>query len=627
MRNGFALRYAKIGTARDHPLRSPSFALRCTPGIRTSWCPAQHLNPQWACYAVRYAKKEAARGHPPRSHRFADLACGHPGALHSSHISAVASLRTAAQTWGADILVPCVASTFAMRLPEWRPQGIIRRGRLAAHCGTDLAYGHRGALRSIHIRSGFAIRYPNMAPQTDRLPRSPRCTLRQRPGIRISWCASQHRHPRWVCHTGFKHGARKGSSAAVASLRTAAQTWHTDFLVPCTASKSPMGSPCCTVCQDGAARGHPPRSHRFALRRRPGVRTSWCAAQQPHLRGRLASHCGPDVGCGHPRALHRIHIRNAFAKMVPARYHSPRSPRFALQHRSGVRTSWCPAQHPHPQWVCHILSKHGAPNGSSAAVASLHTAAPTWHTDIRVPCTASTCAMDLPHGMPRWCPRGIIRRGPIASHCDADLAYGHPGALHSSHISAVASLRTAAQTWCADILVLCIASTFAMRLPKWRPQGIIRRGRLASHCGTDLAYGHPGALRSIRIRSGFAICYPNIAPQKDRPPRSPRCALRHRPGVRTPGCPAQHRHPRWVCTTVCENGTRKGSSAAVASLRTAAQTWRTDIRVPCAPSTCTMGLPHGMPSWSPRGIIRRGRLASHCDADLAYGHPGALHSI
>jgi hypothetical protein len=479
MRNGFALRYAKIGTARDHPLRSPSFALRCTPGIRTSWCPAQHLNPQWACYAVRYAKKEAARGHPPRSHRFADLACGHPGALHSSHISAVASLRTAAQTWGADILVPCVASTFAMRLPEWRPQGIIRRGRLAAHCGTDLAYGHRGALRSIHIRSGFAIRYPNMAPQTDRLPRSPRCTLRQRPGIRISWCASQHRHPRWVCHTGFKHGARKGSSAAVASLRTAAQTWHTDFLVPCTASKSPMGSPCCTVCQDGAARGHPPRSHRFALRRRPGVRTSWCAAQQPHLRGRLASHCGPD--------------------------------------RHGVRTSWCSASHPHSQCIC----QNGARKVSSAAVASL---------------------------------------------------------------------RTAAQM-CTDILVLCAASTSAVGWPyvirTWGPKRITRRNRLASHCGTDLAYGHPGAPHSIGIRDGFAIRYSNMAPARGHAPRSLRCALRPRPGVRTSGCPAHHPHSQWVCPTVCQAGDREGSSAAVASLRSA-------ILVPCTASKdskSAMGLP------------------------------------
>jgi len=176
------------------------------------------------------------------------------------------------------------------------------------------------------------------------------------------------------------------------------------------------------------------------------------------------------------------------------------------------------------------------------------------------------------HCMLRWRPQGVIRRGRIASHCDADLACGHPGALNSSHISAVASLRTAAQTWGADILVLCIASTLTMRSPKWCPQGIIRRGRLASHCGTDLAYGHPSALRSIHIRSRFAIRYPNMVPQTDRPPRSPRCALRHRPGVRTSWCSAHLRHPRWVCHTVCTNGAREGSSAAVASLRTAAQT-------------------------------------------------------
>jgi len=40
-----------------------------------------------------------------------------------------------------------------------------------------------------------------------------------------------------------------------------------------------------------------------------------------------------------------------------------------------------------------------------------------------------------------------------------------------------------------------------------------------------------------------------------------------------------------------------------------------------------MGLPYGMQRWRPQGIIRRGRIASHCDADLAYGDPGALHSI
>jgi hypothetical protein len=109
------------------------------------------------------------------------------------------------------------------------------------------------------------------------------------------------------------------------------------------------------------------------------------------------------------------------------------------------------------------------------------------------------------NGMLRWRPQGVIRRGRIASQCDADLACGHPGALHSSHISAVASLRTAAQTSGAYILVLCIASTFAMCLLKWRPQRIIRRGRLASHCGTDLAYGHPGALRTIHMRNGFDL--------------------------------------------------------------------------------------------------------------------------
>jgi hypothetical protein len=69
------------------------------------------------------------------------------------------------------------------------------------------------------------------------------------------------------------------------------------------------------------------------------------------------------------------------------------------------------------------------------------------------------------YGMLRWRPQGVIRRGRIASHCDADLACGHPGVLYSSHISAVASPRTVAQTWGADILAPCIASTFAMRLP------------------------------------------------------------------------------------------------------------------------------------------------------------------
>jgi len=271
------------------------------------------------------------------------------------------------------------------------------------------------------------------------------------------------------------------------------------------------------------------------------------------------------------------------------------------------------------------------------------------------------------YGMLRWRPQGVIRRGRIASYCDADLACGHPGALYSSHISAVASLRTAAQTWAwcpashphsqcvcqngarkvssaavaslrtaaqiwrKDILMPCAASTSAVGLPyviqTWRPKRIVCRGRLAAHCGTALAYGHPSALRSMHIRSRFARRYPNMAPQTDRPPRSPRCALRHRPGVRTSWCSSQHRHPRWVRHTVCKNGARKGSSAAVASLRTAAQTWCTDIRVPCAASTSAVGLPYGMPRWRPRGIIRRGRLASHCDADLTYGHPGALHNI
>jgi len=193
MRNGSALRYAKMDPARDHPPRSPRFALRCGPGIRTSWCPAQRLNAQWACHAGRYAKMEAAKGHPPRS------------------------LRCALQP---------------------RP-------------GVQTS----GGLHTIHMRDGSALRYAKMEP----------------------------------------------------------------------------------------ARDHPPLSPRFALRRRPSVRTSWRAAQQPHLRGGLALHCGPDVGCGHPGALHRIHIRNAFAKMGPAEYHPRRSPRFALRHRSGVRTSGCPA--------------------------------------------------------------------------------------------------------------------------------------------------------------------------------------------------------------------------------------------------------------------------------------------
>jgi len=399
--------------------------------------------------------------------------------------------------WGADILVLCIASTFAMCLPKWRPQGTIRRGRLASHCGTDLAYGHPGALHSIHTRNGLAIRYPNMAPQTDRPPRSHRCALRHRPGVRTSWCPAQHRHSRWVCPTVCKNGTRKGSSAAVASLRTAAQTWRADIRVPCTPSTCAMGLPygmprwsprgiirrgrlashCDADLAYGhagalaqhlnpqwdrhavryakmeAARGHPPRSHRFALRRRPGMRTSWCAVQQPHLRGRLASHCGPDVGCGHPGALHRIHIRNAFAKMAPARYHPPRSPRFALRHRSGVRTSWCPAQHPHPQWVCHTLSEHCAQNTSSAAVASLRTAAQTWRADILVLFITSTSAMGLPYGMQKWRPRGIIRRGRFASHCPRGII--RRGRL-ASHCD---------DTWHTDILVPCTASKSAMGLP------------------------------------------------------------------------------------------------------------------------------------------------------------------
>jgi len=249
-----------------------------------------------------------------------------------------------------------------MRLPygmqKWCPQGVIHRSRFASHCRPDLVYGHPGALCSIHIRSGFALRYAKMEPARDHPLRSPRFALRCRLGIRTSWCPPQHLNPQWACH----------------AVRYAKME---------------------------AARGHPPRAHRFALRRRPGVRTSWCAVQQPHLRGRLASHCGPDMGCGHPGALHRIHIRNAFAKLTPARYHPPRSPRFALRHRPGIRTFWCSSQHRHPRWVCHTVCKNGARKGSSAAVASLRTAAQTWHTDIRMPCAPSTCAMGLPYGMPR----------------------------------------------------------------------------------------------------------------------------------------------------------------------------------------------------------------------------------
>jgi hypothetical protein len=372
------------------------------------------------------------------SHCDADLACGHPGALHSSHISAAGSLRTAAQTWGADILVLCIASTFAMHLPKWCPQGIIRRGRLASHCSTDLAYGHPGALRSIHIRSGFAIYYPNMAPQTARPLRSPRCTLRPQPGIRTSGCPAQHPHAQWICPTVCQDGAREGSFAAVPSLRTATQTWHTDILVRCTAATS------------------------------------------------------------------------------------PRSRRFALRPRRGVRTSWCSASHPHSQCVC----QNGARKVSSAAVASLRTAAQIWHTDILVPCAASASAVGLPY---------VIRT--------------------------------------------------------LRPKRIVRRGRLAAHCGTDLAYGHPGALHSIDIRDGFALRYAKMAPARGHPPRSLRFALRPRPGVRTSGCPAHHPHAQWVCPTVCQAGAREGSSAAVGSLRTAMQTWHTDIRVPCTASKSAMGLP------------------------------------
>jgi len=217
--------------------------------------------------------------------------------------AAVASLRTAAQTWRTDILVLFTASTSAMGSPygmqKWRPQGIIRGARFASHCGPDMAYGHPGALHTIHIRDGFALRYAKMAAARDHPSRSARFALRCSPGIRTSWCSASHPHSQWACH----------------AVRYAKME---------------------------AARGHPPRSHRFALRRRPGMRTSW------------------------------------FAKMTPARYHPPRSPRFALRRRSGVRTSWCPAQHPHPQWFFHTLSEHGAPNGSSAAVASLRTAAQTW---------------------------------------------------------------------------------------------------------------------------------------------------------------------------------------------------------------------------------------------------------
>jgi len=378
IRSGFALRYAKMAPARDHPPRSPRFALRCGPDIRTSWCPAQHLNPQWACHDVRYAKKEAARGHPPRSHRFALRR--RPG------------VRT---------------SWCAVQQPHLR-------GRLASHCGPDVGCGHPGVLHRIHIRNAFA----KLTPARYDPPRSPRFALRHRPRIRTSWCSSQHRHPQWACHA-----VRYAKKEAARGHPPRSQTWRADILVRCTAARSPrparfalrprrgLRTSWCPAshphsqwaCHDvrdakkEAARGHPPRSHRFALRRRPGMRTSWCAVQQPDLRGRLASPCGLDVGCGHPGALHRIHIRNAFAKMVPARYHPPRSPRFALRHRC-VRTSWCPAQHPHPQWVCHTLSGHGAQNGSSAAVASLRTAAQTWRTDILVPCTASTSAMGLPYG-------------------------------------------------------------------------------------------------------------------------------------------------------------------------------------------------------------------------------------
>jgi hypothetical protein len=250
--------------------------------------------------------------------------CGHPGALYSSHISAVPSLRTAAQIWHTDILVPCAASTSAVGLPDvirtWRPKRIVPRGRLAAHCGTGLAYGHPGALHNIDIRDGLAIRFSKMAP----------------------------------------------------------------------------------------ARGHPRRSLRFALRTRPGVRTSGCPAHHPH-----AQWVCPTVG------------------HEPARDHPPRSLRFALRCRPGIRTSWCPAQHLNAHWACHTLSEHGAPNGSSPAVASLRTTAQTWHTDILVLFTASTSAMGLPYGFQKWRPRGIIRRGRFASHCAPDLAYGPTGALHN----------------------------------------------------------------------------------------------------------------------------------------------------------------------------------------------------
>jgi hypothetical protein len=296
------------------------------------------------------------------------------------------------QTWHTDILVPCAASECALGLPyvirTWRPKRIVSRGRLAAHYGTDLAYGHPGALHSIDIRDGFAIRFSKMAPARDHPPRSLRFALRPRPGVRTYWCPAQHLNPQRACH----------------AVRYAKME---------------------------SARLHPLQSHGFALRCRSGVSTSWCAVQQPHLRSRLASHCGTDVGCGHPGALHRIHMRNALAPMVRARYHPPRSPRFALRHRPGVRTSWCPAHHPHPRLVCHTVFKNGARKGSPAAVASLRAAAQTWRTDIRVPCTPSTCAMGLPYGMPSWSPRGIIRCGRLASHCDADLAHGHPGTLRS----------------------------------------------------------------------------------------------------------------------------------------------------------------------------------------------------
>jgi len=305
------------------------------------------------------------------------------------------------------------------------------------------------------------------------------------------------------------------------------------------------------------------------------------------------------MGCGHPGALHRIH---------------------------------------NSQCVC----QNGARKVSSAAVASLRTAAQIWRTDILVLCTAFTSAVGWAYVIGTWRPKRIVRRGRLAAHCSTDLAYGHPGALHSIHIRDAFAIRYAKMaparghpprsfrfalqprpgvrtSWCPahHPHAQWVCPTVCLGGTRDGSSAAVVSLRLASHCGTDLAYGHPGALRSFDIRREFAVCYSNIAPKTDCLPRSPRLTLRHRPRL------SIHRHSRWVSHTVCKKAACKELSAAVTSLCTVAQTWCTDIRVPCIPSTCGMGLSYGVRRWNPRGIIRCVRLASHCGPELGDGHASA----